>query len=65
MFTQPHQARFGLVRAQLGRALFAASRAPAGQDRRRSPHDPVFLPDFVPLTPDQVLEMRYGKGRGR
>jgi hypothetical protein len=28
-----------------------------------SPHDPVFLPDFVMLAPDQIQELRYARGR--
>lgn len=63
--THPHQAPFGLVLAQLGRMLAAASAALPPPDRAQPPHDPVFLPDFVALTPDQAQEMRYGKGRDR
>ena len=39
------------------------SRRFAAADRAPPPHDPVFLPDFATLTPDQAQEMRYGKGR--
>jgi hypothetical protein len=60
--TQPHQAPFGLVLAQIGRMIAAALPLP---DRAPPPHDPVFLPDFATLTPDQAQEMRYGKGRDR
>jgi hypothetical protein len=58
--TQPHQAPFGLVLAQIGRMIAAVLPPP---DRTPPPHDPVFLPDFATLTPDQAQEMRYGKGR--
>ena len=52
-----HRASLSLVLAQLGRLLTAEPGAP-------SPGDPRFLPDDVPeLTPDQVQEMRYGRGR--
>jgi hypothetical protein len=60
--TQPHQAPFGLVLARISRMIAAALPPP---DRAPSPHDPVFLPDFATLTPDQAQEMRYGKGRDR
>ena len=65
--TQPHQAPFGLVLAQIGRMIAAALPLPdrALPDRAPPPHDPVFLPDFATLTPDQAQEMRYGKGRDR
>jgi hypothetical protein len=62
---QPHQAPFGLVLAQLGRVLAAASGALPPLHRSASPDDPVFLPDFTALTPDQAQELRYGKGRDR
>jgi hypothetical protein len=65
VFTQPSQAPFGLVLAQLGRALAAASLPNAPRHAASSPNDPVFLPDFVALTPDQAQELRYGKGRNR
>jgi hypothetical protein len=65
VITQPHQAPFGLVLAQLNRMLAAASAALAPPDRAPPPYDPVFLPDFATLTPDQAQEMRYGKGRDR
>jgi hypothetical protein len=46
-----------LALARLGRLLKAEPGGP-------SPGDPRFLPDDVPeLTPDQLLEMRYGRGR--
>ncbi len=57
MITLPHQARFSLVLAQLGRVLCAKARP--------LPRDPEFLPDFATPTPDQAQEMRYGLGRGR
>ena len=63
--THPHQAPFGLVLAQLARVLAAATAALLQPERVPPPHDPVFLPDFAALTPDQVQEMRYGKGRDR
>ena len=29
-----------------------------------SPHDPRFLPADIPeMTPDQLMEVRYGRGR--
>jgi hypothetical protein len=65
VITQPHQAPFGLVLAQLGRVLAAASGALPPPQRTPSPDDPVFLPDFAALTPDQAQELRYGKGRDR
>ena len=58
---QQHQAPFSLVLAQLGRVLVAAF----PPDRAQPGHDPIFLPDFATLTPDQAQEMRYGKGRDR
>ena len=52
-----HRASLSLALAHLGRLLKAEPGAP-------SPDDPKFLPDDVPeLTPDQLLEMRYGRGR--
>ena len=52
-----HRASLSLALAHLGRLLKAEPGAP-------SPGDPKFLPDDVPeLTPDQLLEMRYGRGR--
>jgi hypothetical protein len=57
VFTQPNQASIGLFLAQLGH-VFASPRPISP-----SPDDPVFLPDFVTLTPDQAQELRYGKGR--
>jgi hypothetical protein len=46
-----------LALAHLGRLLKAEPGAPL-------PGDPRFLPDDVPeLMPDQILEMRYGRGR--
>jgi hypothetical protein len=65
VITQPHQAPFGLVLAQLGRVFAAASGALPSPHRSPSPDDPVFLPDFAELTPDQAQELRYGKGRDR
>ena len=58
--TQPHQAPFGLVLTQIGRMIAAVLPPP---DRVPPSHDPVFLPDFATLTPDQAQEMRYRKGR--
>ena len=43
--------------------LAAAAAVLPPPDRASPPHDPVFLPDFATLTPDQAQEMRYGKGR--
>jgi hypothetical protein len=63
VMTQQHQAPFGLVLAQLHRMLAAATAVLPPPDRAPPPHDPVFLPDFTTLTPDQAQEMRYGKGR--
>jgi hypothetical protein len=63
VMTQQHQAPFGLVLAQLHRMLAAATAVLPPPDRAPPPHDPVFLPDFATLTPDQAQEMRYGKGR--
>jgi hypothetical protein len=60
--TQSHQAPFGLVLAHIGRMIAATVPPP---DRAPPPHDPVFLPDFATLTPDQAQELRYGKGRDR
>ncbi len=52
-----HRASLSLALAHLGRLLKAEAGAP-------SPDDPRFLPDDVPeLTPDQLMEMRYGRGR--
>ena len=52
-----HRAALSLALAHLGRLLKAEPGVP-------SPGDPKFLPDDVPeLTPDQILEMRYGRGR--
>jgi hypothetical protein len=46
-----------LVLAQLGRLISPEPGAPP-------PGDPKFLPADVPeLMPDQILEMRYGRGR--
>jgi hypothetical protein len=62
---QTHQAPLGLVLARLGRVLAAASCGSPHPYRRASSDDPVFLPDFATLTPDQAQELRYGKGRDR
>lgn len=44
---------------QLGRLFNPEPDAP-------SPDDPKFLPADVPeMTPDQLLEVRYGRGRAR
>ena len=52
-----HRVSLSLALAQLGRLLKAEPGAPL-------PGDPRFLPDDVPeLMPDQILEMRYGRGR--
>jgi hypothetical protein len=52
-----HQAPLSLVLAQLGRLFSPEPGAPP-------PGDPKFLPDDVPeLMPDQLLEVRYGRGR--
>ena len=63
--THPHQAPFGLVLAQLGRMLAAATAALLPSERTPPLHDPIFLPDRVDLTPDQAQEIGYGKGRDR
>ena len=53
-----HRASLSLALAQLGRLLRKPNPAP------HLPGDPRFLPDDVPeLMPDQMLEMRYGRGR--
>ncbi len=62
MNIQPHRPSFGSVIAQLGHALAATSAAPASSSAIPA-YDPVFLPDFATLTPDQAQELRYGKGR--
>ena len=57
MSNSSHRASFSLALAHLGRLLKAEPGAPL-------PGDPRFLPDDVPeLMPDQILEMRYGRGR--
>ena len=57
MITVLRQAPFRLVLAQLGRLISPEPGAPP-------PGDPKFLPADVPeLMPDQILEMRYGRGR--
>ncbi len=48
----------GLALARLGRMVASPQILPA-------PDDPIFLPDFVTLMPDQAQELRYGKGRNR
>jgi hypothetical protein len=58
----PHRAPFSPVIAQLGRVLAASLRLP-GDPPAPLPYDPVFLPDFATLTPDQAQEMRYGRRR--
>jgi hypothetical protein len=63
VFTHPPQAPLGLVLAQLGRVLAAASLSNVPRYAASSPDDPVFLPDFAALTPDQAQELRYGKRR--
>ncbi len=65
MLTHSHQAPFGLVLAQLGRVLAAAASASSASHNSPAPDDPVFLPDFLTLMPDQAQELRYGKGRDR
>jgi hypothetical protein len=57
---QPSRAPFGSVIAKLGRVLAATS---AASPSAIPSYDPVFLPDCVSLTPDQVQELRYGIGR--
>ena len=57
MTTLLHRPSFSVVLAQLGRLL-----KPEPGDRPSS--DPKFLQDgFSVATPDQILEMRYGRGR--
>src|SRR5580692_9152381 len=57
VITVLRQAPFRLVLAQLGRLISPEPGAPP-------PGDPKFLPADVPeLMPDQILEMRYGRGR--
>jgi hypothetical protein len=63
VFTQPSQAPFGLVLAQLGRVFAAASLSNVPRYVASSPDDPVFLPDFAAPTPDQAQELHYGKRR--
>ncbi len=63
MITQPRQAPFSLVLAQLGRMIAAAYGIQARPHCSPPLHDPVFLRDFATLTPDQAQELRYGKGR--
>ena len=63
--TLPHRAPFGPAFARMGRLLH--DRAGIRWLAHRVaplPHDPEFLPDIAPLTPDQVQEVRYGRGRG-
>jgi hypothetical protein len=52
VITLPPQASLGLV-LHWARSLVPAENVPP-------PHDPVFLPDFAALTPDQVQELHYG-----
>ena len=59
MSTLSHRAPLSLVLAQLGRLLSPEPGAPP-------PGDPKFLPaDVAELMPDQILEMRYGRGRAK
>ena len=55
-----------LRQAPLGRAVVRLCRALATARRgNRLLHDPVFLPDFAIQMPDQVQELRRGRGRVR
>lgn len=59
MTTNSHQAPFvGLVITCAGRVFAPPPIFP-------SIDDPVFLPDFATLAPDQAQELRYAKGRGQ
>lgn len=60
MTTLPYQAPFSLMLARLGR-LFPP--APHNGPGAPSLDDPMFLPDFATLTPDQAQELRLGLGR--
>lgn len=40
-------------------------RVTACTSRGSVPHDPLFLPDWVTLMPDQAQELCYGLGRKR
>ncbi|MEJ0020374.1 MAG: hypothetical protein WDN25_28255 [Acetobacteraceae bacterium] len=51
-------APLSLVLSRIGRALAAAPVVPSADD-------PVFLPDFATLTPDQAQEMRLSVARSR
>jgi hypothetical protein len=58
---QPSRAPLGLIWRSLSRHLNEVS-VSAHQQAGPS-DDPVFLPDFVTLTPDQMQEILYRKGR--
>jgi hypothetical protein len=51
--------------SHLSRALGAVIEVLRTPDRPVPPYDPVFLPAFPKLTPDQAQEMRYRRGRDR
>ena len=59
MITPSRKAPLGRTVVRLFRVLIAASRC------NPALHDPVFLPDFADLEPDQMQELRCGNGRVR
>jgi hypothetical protein len=61
LIKQSSHAPLGLVWRNLSRSLKSAPRSAV--QRSGPSDDPVFLPDFVALTPDQVQEILYRKGR--
>jgi hypothetical protein len=59
---QPSRAPFGLIWCSLSRSFDPVLVTAAHQQAFPS-DDPVFLPDFVTFTPDQMQEILYRKGR--
>ena len=58
----PNQAPLSLILARLGRLFVPAADSGPGAPPL---DDPMFLPDFATLTPDQAQELRLGLGRHR
>jgi len=57
----PPRAPLGLIWRGLSRSF---NPVPLSAHQQAGPSDdPVFLPDFVTLTPDQMQEILYRKGR--
>jgi hypothetical protein len=63
VITLPTQVPSSLVTDRMRRAIAVAFGSPHPQHYRLSLYDPVFLPDFTTLMPDQTQELRYAKGR--